>query len=76
MERTAAVAQVAAAGGLDGPKVSFLISRTRTSDPNPSVEFLRSGPTLSYHIFVFRFYEAAVRDLRQSAITGHPRVRS
>ena len=36
-------------------------------DPNPSVEFLRSGPTLSYDILVFRFYEAAVRDLRQSA---------
>jgi hypothetical protein len=39
------------------------------SDPNPSVEFLRSDPTLSYDILVFRFYEAAVRDLRQSAIS-------
>lgn len=29
----------------------------------------RSGPTFSYDIFVFRFYEAAVRDLRQSAIS-------
>jgi hypothetical protein len=38
-------------------------------DPNPSVEFLRSGQTLSYDILVFRFYEAAVRDLRQSAIS-------
>jgi hypothetical protein len=37
------------------------------SDPNPSVEFLRSGPTLSYDIFVFRFYEVAIRDCRQSA---------
>ena len=36
-------------------------------DPNPSVAFLRRGPTLTYDIFVFRFYEAAVRDLRQSA---------
>ncbi len=42
---------------------------TLTVNPNPSVEFLRSGPTLSYDIFVFRFYEAAVRDLRQSAIS-------
>jgi hypothetical protein len=29
--------------------------------------FSDSGPTLSYDILVFRFYEAAVRDLRQSA---------
>jgi hypothetical protein len=43
--------------------------RIHTIDPKPSVEFLRSGPTLSYDIFVFRFYEAAVRDLRQSAMT-------
>ena len=41
-------------------------------DPKTSVEFLRSGPTLSYDIFVFRFYEAAVRELRQSAIKSHP----
>ena len=41
-----------------------------SGDPNPSVEFLRSGPTLSYDIFVFRFYEAAVGDLRQSARSG------
>ena len=43
--------------------------RVSQNDPNPSVGFLRSGPTLSYDIFVFRFYEAAVRDLRQSATT-------
>jgi len=45
-------------------------ARLAPPDPNPSVEFLRSGPTLSYDIFVFRFYEGAVRDLRQSAMTG------
>ncbi len=37
------------------------------SDPNPSVEILQSGPTLSYWFPAFRFYEAAVRDLRQPA---------
>jgi hypothetical protein len=35
---------------------------TGAIDPNPSVELLRSGPTLSYDIFVLRFYEAAVRN--------------
>jgi len=38
-------------------------------DPYPSVEFLRSGPTFSYDVIAFRFYKAAVRDLRQSAIS-------
>ena len=32
-------------------------------DPNPSVELLRSGLSLSYDIFVFRFYEAASKGL-------------
>lgn len=36
----------------------------------------RSGPTFSYDIFVFRFYEAAVRDLRQSATTGRSPARN
>ena len=36
---------------------------------NRPSSFSDSGPTLSYDIFVFRFYEAADRDLRQSAIS-------
>lgn len=51
-------------------------TRISGPDPNPSVEFLRSGPTLSYDILVFRFYEAAVRDLRRSAKSGHRWLRS
>lgn len=40
-------------------------------DPEPPVEFLQSCPTLTPGFFVFRIYEAAVRDLRHPARTGH-----
>ena len=39
-------------------------------DPYPPVVFLQSCPTLSTGIFVFRIYEAVVRDLRQPASSG------
>ena len=48
-----------------GDKSERLLTKRATHpiDPNPSVEFLHSGPTLSYDIFVFCFYEAASKGL-------------
>ena len=45
--------------------------RVSQTDPNPSFEFLQSGRMFSHEIAVFRFYEAAVRGLRQSVMKSH-----
>ena len=40
-------------------------------DPNLPAGLLQSGRTASHRFFLFRFYEAAVRDLTHPAMSSH-----